>query len=490
MLLGALMINPTLLVTDKYKLQGEDFSPSIFHRTLFWAINNLALRGATEINGVDIDKFLENYPERYETVQDNNFMDFIDQVKDLNPLGNIDYYYNNVRKFSLVRAYQEDHRDVTMFFDVSKDLEGQRQNLDKYSLSDIMNHYDAKNLEIRKVFDVNNVRKEKVAGVGFHEVKEAFKETPYFGARLQSPYQTALCRGWCRSHLLLRSAPSGMGKTIVSTGDACMVGATHYWDYTEKKFIINHNRQGATLFINTEMDLDTELDTMFVAWISGVSRGHMMDGIYEVGEEERVDEATEILATSEIYLVDDPKFTVKSLYNTIKDYVNNKGVKYVVFDYIQDNGVVGVEMRETHAVVARDTIVLNLTESLKGWAREFNIGIMAMTQLNGKEKINDIIDEDCLSGGKSQKNKIDAGSIMLEPRKKELAQLEKLIDRHGMFVKEPNRISHNYKVRFGAYGTNVKVWQHVDLGTGRVEDLFCTTLFNEPLKVAKPVYEY
>ena len=145
-------------------------------------------------------------------------------------------------------------------------------------------------------------------------------------------------------------------------------------------------------------------------------------------------------------------------------------------------------MKKTHEIVARDTIILNMAEELKTWARTYNIGIYTSTQLNGNEKTQDIIDESCLSGGKAVKNKIDAGNIIMYPRKKELTIFDKIDERKGFGNVKPNLISHNYKVRFGKYGSNIKIYQYADLGTGRITDLCCTNVLNQPIKIEKVEY--
>ena len=66
------------------------------------------------------------------------------------------------------------------------------------------------------------------------------------------------------------------------------------------------------------------LTFMFIAWISGVSRQHIMDGAYHGDEEERVDKAYQILSESGIYVVDDPEFTAKNLEEIIEDYIVDK----------------------------------------------------------------------------------------------------------------------------------------------------------------------
>ena len=42
-----------------------------------------------------------------------------------------------------------------------------------------------------------------------------------------------------------------------------------------------------------------------------------------------------------------------------------------------------------------------------------------------------------------------------------------------------------YKVRFGSYPQNIKIWVNVDLGTGRMIDCFATDWQNKVIKVPK-----
>lgn len=485
-LLGCLLNNPSLLLSEKYPIDKDDFIDNRFHRILFVCVQQLASQGAKEISAIDVMEFIKPYPIQYEVLQDNNAVEFIETVKKLSKADNIDVYYKIVRKMSLLRSYKNQGFDISEIYNVNGDEEQERRKLNGYEIDDIIKYFEAKILSIQKKFKQDAMVKEIQAGIGFESIKESFKTTPYFGACLQSPYQTTLYRGWCKGQLLLRSAPSGFGKTAIAVGDLCSVCANEYWDEQAQDFIPNANKQGNGLYINTELDLETELTPIFVAWISNVSRSNIMDGKYEGNEEYRVDRAIQILKESGIFLVDDPRFTLASLREEIREHIIQHQVESVVMDYIQDNGVISKEMAKTHAVVARDTIVLNMADTFKMWAKEFNLRFMSMTQLNGIEKINEIIDEACLAGGKAIKNKLDAGSIIMYPRKKELALTEMMAHKKGFGDNmKCNLVAHNYKIRFGKYGTNVKLFQHVDLGTGRIYDLYCTNLFDEPLKVEK-----
>ena len=488
-LLGCYLQNPSLTLDSKYPLQHEEFLVK-FHEIIYVIIYNLALSGCKQITLVDINEWLKPYVAQYNIYIDNNGDDYVQTVIELSSLDNFEYYYTEFRKFSCLNAYKEKGFDIKKFYDEDKSEESQLENLNQYSIEDIVNWFEGQQEDVKSKY-LSLTSEEVKCGDGFEVVKESFKETPYFGAIMCSPYQTALYRGWCRGHLLLRSAPSGFGKSILAVGELCNVCAKEIWNDEIGDFVVNPNYQDCGgLFINTEMDLETELTPMFVAYISNVSRSKIMDGKYDsIEEEKRVDRAIEILHESNIWLVDDPKFTIASLECTIKKYVYNQNVGYVIVDYLQDNGIIGKEMKKTHEVVARDTIILNLAEELKTWARMYNIGIYTSTQLNGNEKTQDIIDESCLAGGKAVKNKIDAGNIIMYPRKKELTIFDKIDERKGFGNIKPNIVSHNYKVRFGKYGSNIKIFQYADLGTGRVQDLCCVNVLNQPVKIDKVCYE-
>lgn len=493
-LIGYLFNDTSLYFDDKFPLTKEDFyndkqkRGSQFQRILFSTGYNLALKGAKEINEISVGEFVKGYREYMAILEENDYISFIQTIKELSNADDFSVYYNRVRKMSLLAEYDNLGWNIKKFFDVDKEEMQERGKLEGFSIDEIIEYFNENQFGISKKYTENTVNEEIQAGIGFEEIKEKFKESPYIGADLQSTMQTSLYRGWCKGQLILRSAPSGFGKTILSVGDLCTVCANEYWDDNKQEWIINKNKQGAGLFINTEMDLMTELTPMFVAWISNVSRSDIMDGRYKSKEdEERVDKAIKVLQESEIYLVDDPKFTLKSLYSTIKEYSYSKNIQFVVMDYLQDNGVIGKEMKKTHEIVARDTIILNMADSLKLWAREFNIGILTHTQLNGNEKTAEIIDESCLAGGKAVKNKIDCGAIIMYPRKSEAKAIDMLSKKRGFNNLKCNLVSHNYKVRFGKYGTNIKLYQNADLGTGRIHDLFATDVFNKPINIEKIV---
>lgn len=488
--LGSLC-NDTSLLDEKHPLTKYDFRCKEFDKVIFVVIKTYKEHGAKSLSAEDFVEFLKSYPTQEQIFEDNDGINFINTIKEMNKEETYDIYYEIVRKFSLLSMYKERHFDISKFYDETIDTAKALEEFNKYTLDDIINYYEGQIAEIKKEFHIKNNVEEYVAGTDFAEMKEMFKTEPLLGASFQSPYMNSVFRGMYG--FLLRGAKSGGGKTATSIGDICKVTCTEYYDETLKKFVKNKSRVGASLFINTEMDLRTELDPMIIAWISGVSRSHILDGIYEGNEEERVDYANKVLLESKLYTVDDPEFTTKSLIENISDYVLNKGVKNVCFDYVQNNGFVAKEISsETKVPQREDMVLLTLTDRLKQIQRKYGIGLISSVQTNGNEDNYTYPNESCLAGGKSQVRKTDGTYIMLEPTSKELEQTKPICEKalSGKFgIEAPNNVVHIIKGRGSKYPKHIKIFQYIDLGTCRTYDLYCTDKNNCPINVEKLIIE-
>ena len=484
MLLGCFANRPNLMLSNKYKIGENDFrckgcDDAKFHHILYRTMYNLVASGAEEIDNVVVDTFLRNYPEQYDICKQYDFMSFIPEIKRIASDKNVAYHYEIVRKFAMLREYKAIGFDIHELYDETKDEVSQRNKLNSISLRDIDEHFESKRLAIKRNFiSTDNVEHYK-AGDDFEFTKEQFKTTPRLGLSFQSSYLNDIYRGIMG--LTLRSGASGSGKTTLSIGDACMSGIKYYYDLEKHKYITNKSYIGNVLFINTEMDLREELDIMFISWISGVSRNKIMDGIYHGDEEERVDKARQILELSGIYVVDNPEFTAKTLEEIIEDYIINKNVKLVVFDYVQNQGYVANELAEESGIPMReDMVLLTLTDRLKQLSRKYNIPILTGTQLNGRELEMPYPTEACLAGGKSQVRKADCSMIITPLTEKQMNEIEPYIATYSDLPK-PNLIVHNIKGRASRFPKYIRVYQYVDLGTGRSQDLYVTTKDLQPI---------
>ncbi len=486
------MKNTELLFNPSYPLDKHDFEPIGFHYVLFVTIVNLAKNGVTEIQAEEVDNFCQSFPAQMEILNDGNYMEFIETAKELASTTNYDYYYNIVRKFSLLRDLKNQGFDITDFYDELKDENEETKKLNNLTIQDILNTIELKGAKIRNKFDVNYVRDEMWAGEDTENLLESFKIKPAFGALLQSPYLSTLYQGWCRGHFLLRSAPSGIGKTRMCVGDICSIGAKEMWNDDFGDFVINENYQGPSFFIHTEMRTREEINPLFLACISGVDYKRITNGELSREEELRVINAGQILLDSQIKISDMPDFTTQSIDRKIKEMVDGFGAMYGAFDYVQLQSALGAEYKSKTSVPPREDLVLKaLVTDLKGMAEKYNVGILSMTQLNDNWKLMDFPDESCLSGAKSMKTKLDAGSIVLpvKERPKEYKCVEPFVQKRGFGSDvnvKPNVIEYIYKARYGLYADQkIKVWSYFDRGTMRRKDFFCTYSDNTIAKIER-----
>ena len=493
MLLGCLLKKPSLLELPQYPLTSNDFEPVVFHKLMFTAIYKLAKQGIQEATEIEVENIVKNHPSTLEVFQDNNFMDFIYTSKELCIPENFEYYYTTIKKFSLLRDLQNQGFDITEFYDELEDEESQNANLEKISIQDILNTIEYKSIELRSKYDIKYVRDEIVAGEDTKKLIEAFEEVPAFGAFLSSPYVTQLFMGWCPGHLIMDSSPSGVGKTRISVADLCGVSVDTLWDDDVNDFVPNLNYQGPGLFIHTELATYTEINPMFLACVSGVEVKHITMGNLTKEEKNRVLKAGEILQDNGLVLCDMADFTMKNIDRKIKESVEGYGMKYMVFDYVQLNSSITFEYRKNTAVQSREDLVLKyITTELKDMAEKYGIGIKTSSQLNGQEKLLDFPDESCLAGGKSQKNKLDCGSITLpvKDRQKDYKRVDPYIKKVGIKAKDnkPNLITYIYKSRFGEYADQkIKVWRYFDRGRFRNKDFICTDQYDNLIRIPKPV---
>ena len=489
-LLGCLIQDPSLCLNDKYPLDNEEFLIQ-FHRVIYVVINELAHMGNKSINIMDVNEFLKPYESQYNIYLDSNGDDYIETISSITDVENFENYYNQFRKTSCLREYRDNGMDIKDIYDVDKNENEQLQKLNEYSIEDIVNYFESKQSKIRKKFFVSQNTEEMICGDGCDELLDELEVEPMIGAGLCSPMLNSLYRGWCRGHLILRGAPSGVGKTTMGISDLCNVSSLKLWDDKSQDFVDNPYYQGKGCYIHSEQKMRKEIQPRFLSTVSQVPYDVVLDGKFTKEQKERLSEAGAILKKSELKLFNYPEFTSSGIESYIKD-ISLNGYQYVTEDYIWNNFYIGAELKKMSGTAIReDMALLKFADTLKLTAERYNVAIATMIQLNGNEKESAIVDESCLFGSKSIKTKLDNGSIYMEPRPKELKQVEKLIDKwnkeHNTVAFggriEPNAVSHCFKTRYSRYGRNIKVWHLVDNGIGKMTDMFATTWDNKPIDI-------
>lgn len=128
------------------------------------------------------------------------------------------------------------------------------------------------------------------------------------------------------NHLFLMNDFIVTHNTRSMIADACYIACNKIYD--EVFGWIKNGSSEPTLYISTEQELG-EIQTMMLAFISGVSEDHILNGRYEGDEENRIMEAAEILKNSPLYIEIMPDFSLQDIENKIKKNIREHDVKYV-----------------------------------------------------------------------------------------------------------------------------------------------------------------
>lgn len=491
-ILGSLLQEPSLI--REYKIVQNDF-PETFHKLIFATINNLYKNGAEIIDAVAIDEYLSHYETQYQVFTKNEGINFLEKVQEMALQSNFKYYYDQLKKFSLLRSYAENGIDVSEFFDPDEidpvTIEAQRKLLDEYSLQDIINHYKKKQLKIIAPFISTEGRDSKKAGVGGHEQKEKWKQDTAWGIGYSSAYLTTALHGVRKRRFNVKSAGTGVGKTRSSIADIGYACSPYYYDKALGKWCENPNgTYNGALYIGTEMELLEEIDPILWAYIADVPQDHIEFNMYEEGEEERVDKAIDILEhEANIWFEYVPEYDANTLEEVIEQHKLDHNIEYVWFDYISAT----VELNSEYAseskikmVVREDQVLANLSKKLKNFTRKFDVSIDSFTQVTGDFKNEANRDQTIVRGAKSIIDKADGAMIAMPPTEKELKKVEP-ITRELLNKPVPNLVYSLYKNRGGKWN-KIKIWLYIDYSTMRVHDLFVTDYEYKLIKDIEKTY--
>ena len=473
--IGSVYLNNGLLDREEYFFTEEDFTEE-FHRILFESIINLHTLGVKKIDVNSIEDYLEQRPKKKATYLANKGPEYLQNLASKTQLAAFDYYYNRMKKMTLMRMYQSVGMDLSWLYDINnimdvKKKQAQEDWLDKTSLSEIADLIDNKILDIRLKYVDDAEEGATQAGVGGLELLERLKQTPELGYPMFGPLINTVTRGARLKKFYLRSAATGVGKTRAMIADACSIACDEIYDLKENRWVQNGTKE-PTIFISTEQEIE-EIQTMIYAFLSGVDEEHILTGNYAVGEWERVVYAAQLLERCPLYLQELPDFSLQDIENTIKQGIRDYDVKYIFFDYIHTSMKILSEVSSKTGVkgLREDNILFMISIRLKDMCNQYGVFILTATQLNADYVSAQQYDQNLLRGAKAIADKIDCGMIMLEVSQEDLTALDTLIKKEG-FEQPTIKIS-VYKNRRGRY-KSVLLWCKANRGTCRIEPMFMT----------------
>ena len=330
-IIGCVYNTPQILdFTDKYSIVDEDF-PDEFHKIAFGAIYKMHELGAQKITLENISDFLSSRPKSAGIFKQQKGEEWLLKVAETSMPSAFDYYYGRLKKFSLLRAYDNCGVDVSDIYDPDnildvKKKQAQEDTLDNSTLEQLADKVDAKIDAIRLQYVDDAFGEAVQAADGVYDLIQKFKEHPEVGVPLYGPLVNTVTRGARLKKFYLRSAATGVGKTRSMIADACYIACSKIYD--DAFGWLSCGVGQPVLFITTEQELE-EVQTMMLAFVSNVNEDHILNGSYVGDEEERVRKAAEILSKAPLYVEELPDFSLKDVENKIKKNIRDHDVRYV-----------------------------------------------------------------------------------------------------------------------------------------------------------------
>ena len=474
-LIGNIYNNPCLLEKDdKYHFTEKDFVNE-FHQIVFASLYNLYQLGAKTLSIQAVESYLSTRPKAEAIYKANKGAEYILKCSEIADINQFDYYYNKLKKMSLLRAYNDLGLNLDWLYDPdsldTKELQQQSDKLDNMSLEEISDLINNKIDAIKMEYVQNVSDGGSQIGDGIDELLEELKSTPAVGYPLYGKFMNTITRGARLGKFYLRSAATGVGKTRTMIADACYIGCGQMYDLNTNKWISIGAPQN-TLFIATEQDL-AECQTMCIAFLAGVDEEHILKGEYYTGEWERVQKASMLLKQSKIYFECLPDFTLTMIENIIKKHIRENQVQYVFFDYIHSSASILMEVGGAHGVknLREDNVLFLLSSKLKDIAVQYGVFMMSSTQLNGDFKTSDTPDQSLLRGSKAIADRIDAGMIMLDVTSDDIEKIKPFCDKNNVPI--PNVKMSVYKIRQGRW-KSVYLWMNAQKEYCRYNPVFVT----------------
>ena len=473
--IGCVYNNPMILnQTDKYSITDEDFVND-FHKIIFGAIYKLHDLGVEKISLESICDFLKARPKSEAIFKKEKGEEWILKVSEMCSLDSFEYYYNRLKKFSLLRAYDKCGIDVSDIYDIdnildTKKKQQQEELLDNSTLTQIAQKIEARIEQIRMEYVDETFGNAVQAGNNIDDLLEQLSQHPDVGVPLYGSLINTVTRGARLKKLYLRSAPTGHGKSRSMIADVCNIGCDMIYDCTFGW--IKNGVAEPVLYITTEQEV-SEIQTMMLSFLSAVNEEHIMNYKFEGDEKERVLKARDILKNSPVYIVELPDFSLQDVENIIKMNIRENNTNYIFFDYVMTSMKILEEItrRSGGVKIREDNILFMMSRRLKDIANEQGVFVLTATQLNGTWKEEEIPDQNLLRGAKSIADSADLGMIILPPNQKDIESLQSILSTNAFEI--PNMKISIYKNRRGRY-KSVYLWCKADLGTCRINPMFCT----------------
>ena len=344
--LGALMLEK-----DAYSIVSEILKPECFyekaHEKIYAAIVDLALSQRP----VDMLTVTEQLKKRGE-LEDVGGPFYISQLTSkVASSAHIEYHARIIAQKYLARELISFTAMIQgKAFDETLDVE------------DLMQEAEGKLFEIsqrnvkKDVTQINPVIKDAMEMLQ----KAALQKEGLSGLRTGFEGLDKMTSGWQNSDLIIIAARPAMGKTAFVLSMA-------------KNMAVNFNTPVA--LFSLEMS-NVQLVNRLIVNVCEIPGEKIKSGRLESYEWEQLDFKIKELYDAPIFVDDTPSLSVFELRTKARRLVREHGIKCIIIDYLQLMNASGMNFG------SREQEVSTISRSLKGLAKELNIPIIALSQLN------------------------------------------------------------------------------------------------------------
>ena len=344
--LGALMLEK-----DAFSIISDILKPESFyeetHQSIFGAIYNLAMQQKP----VDVLTVVEELKKRGELESVGGAIYVAELTDKVASAAHVEYHARIISQKYLARQLITFSSDVVnQAFDEMIDVD------------DLMQETESKLFEIsqrnvkKDVVQINPVIKEALNNLQI----AANREDGLSG--LQSGFKKLdeITSGWQNSDLVIIAARPAMGKTALVLSMARNMAVNY-------KFPIG--------LFSLEMS-NVQLVNRLIVNVCQITGDKIKSGRLTEEEWIRLDSKIKDLYDAPIYVDDTPSLSIFELRTKARRLVREHGVKIIIIDYLQLMNASGMNYG------SREQEVSMISRSLKGLAKELNIPIIALSQLN------------------------------------------------------------------------------------------------------------
>ena len=348
--LGAVLLEPDCLSTVAEMLPRADYFYQVNNRTIYSAMLDMFTAGQP----VDLVTLLEHLREE-ENFDEGSGKVYLMQLAQLVPsVSNVERYCTIVR----------DRYDLRMLIQAARGI-----------LDDAMEDTGETSLLLdsaeQRIFDIRQGKALK----GLERLNEVLFETFERLDRLNSPDKD-----------LYRGIPTGIREldntiTGLNRSDLVIIGARPGMGKTS--FALNIARHAAitagkrVAFFSLEMSKEQLMQRMLAVWGKVDMSKLRRPALLTDADWSNLYAAADVISRAPIYIDDTPALTTLELRARARRLKAEKGLGLVIVDYLQ-------LMRTSRRTDSRELEISDISRSLKGLAKEMNVPVVALSQLNRK----------------------------------------------------------------------------------------------------------